>query len=554
MEISYKIDGKVFRTECTNDHIKVEDANRSGHRTVVVTAVCDLELLDAEISIEHAYHLDDLVMVNGYQSWTETREFLQGEYLTNLRKRPKMITDKYHFKEYGSQAFWNMPAGQHLGFDYAYISGQEPLFIGSFNYKNAYLLIWFDEKAEKIRLQSDCEGRTLLAGESFHLFDYVIDEYGDDYFASFTPVSDKKIFGYTSWYKHYQNINNEVLEASLEKIDPRMQLFQIDDGYETSIGDWMDIDKEKFPDGLSPIVGKIHQKGLMAGIWLAPFLCEEDSKIMREHPDWIAKDEKGEKIYAGCNWSGDCPLDLNNPEVVEYIRKVLRYFDSLGFDFFKFDFLYAVNLNRLKGKTRSETAEFAYGLLREELPGKLLLGSGATLSNCFGRFDYVRIGPDISLTFDDLPYMRFFHPERVSTRVTLLNTIFRSGMNRRMFLNDPDVFLLRDEDMKMTFSQRTALTNINALFGSLLLTSDDVSSYDSKKKAVLENALLLFEKAKVLSYKRMDQLICIEYEVSGETKTVYYDTYRGVLKDRASAFSLDNSVIKELVSHRKGKD
>jgi len=554
MFITYRIDGREFRTECTNDHLKIEDGITGGRRTVVLTAKTKLELLDAEIQIQRNFHLDDMFMVNGYQSWTETREFLSGEYLTNLRKRPKMITDKYHFKEYGSQAFWNMPAGQHLGFDFASISGQEPFFVGSFNFRNAYLLIWFDEKQESIRLQSDCEGKIMENKDTFTVFDFLMDEYGDDYFACFTPVSDKKLVGYTTWYSYNQNISEKILEQTLESMDPRIELLQIDDGYETFTGDWLDIDLEKFPEGLTPIIEKIHAKKKLAGIWLAPFVAEEDSKIMKEHPDWIAANEKGEKIYAGCNWSGDCPLDLNKPEVVDYIRRVLRHYSELGFDFFKLDFLYAVNLKRLNGKTRCETAEFAYQLLRDELPDKLILAGGATLSNCFGRFDYCRIGPDVSFTFDDLPYMRFFHPERVSTRVSIMNAIFRKALDGRMFLNDPDVFLLRDENVKMTFSQRTALTKINALFGSLLMTSDDFSTYDEKKKNVLEEALALFSRAKVLSYKRTDQLVQIDYELDGETKTVYYDTLRGVLKDRASALALDNSVIRELVSHRKGKD
>ena len=55
-------------------------------------------------------------------------------------------------------------------------------------------------------------------------------------------------------------------------------------------------------------------------------------------------------------------------------------------------------------------------------------------------FEYNRIGCDVSLDWNDVWYMRFFHRERTSTKQSLANTIFRRSLNNRAFLNDPDVF------------------------------------------------------------------------------------------------------------------
>lgn len=534
MEITYRIDGKELKTECTDDYIRIEDRKQSGRRTVVVT--CDapdgLTLVSAEILMHHTFHLDDLIMANGYQSWTETREFTQGEYLSDLYKLPKMVVEKSHLRCYGSQAFWKFPAGGHLGFDFSWIRGKEPFFIGSFNYKNAYLLIRFEEKEDQLRLLSDCEGKHLDKGQSFVLFDYVIAENGDEYFSRFRPRSFKRLLGYTSWYNHYQNISEPILDEALAGIDARFDLFQIDDGFESAVGDWMEVDRSKFPEGLQPMVAKIHNKGLRAGVWLAPFVAEEKSKLVAEHPDWIARDEKGNKIFAGGLWSGYYPLDLNVPDAVEYIRNTLRHYSQLGFNFFKLDYLYACNFKPLKGMTRCETSEFAYRLLREELSGKLILGCGAVLSNAFERFDYCRVGPDVSLTFDSAPHKRILHPERVSTRNTILNTIYRSPLNQKVFLSDPDVFMLRDTNNKLSFTRRTALTKLNALFGSILMTSDNVSAYDDAKKKVLEEALTLFYRGNVLSYERHDQVVEIWYELGGEKRKFYYDFQKGTLSDK----------------------
>ena len=532
LKLSYFTGGKLYSTAVDDAHIKVENVKSAGHRTVTVTALCDLVLKKAEFPLLYEYADGDKILANGYQSWTETRETDPAETLNNLTRVPKPMEDKYHFKAYGSQAFFPHRRRTPVGFDFGYVTGKDPLFFGNLNYRNAYLLIWFDKDANRIVLESDVDGRELKAGESFTVFDYSVSGNGKEYFSRFMPRTDQKLFGYTSWYNHYQDINEELILNALAGADDRFDLFQIDDGFETYVGDWMDIDPVKFPNGLKGIADRIHANGMKAGIWLAPFVAETNSKLFAEHPDWIAKDADGNLIFAGGNWSGFYPLDFNKEEVIGYIREVLRFYKKTGFDFFKLDFLYAVNLCPLAGKTRSETAEFAYGLLREELSDRLILGCGATLSNGFERFDYCRIGPDVSLRFDDVAYMRAFHPERISTKVTIQNSIFRSGLDGHAFLNDPDVFLLRDDNIHMSFEQRKALTKMNALFGSLLMTSDQVSEYDDEKKEVLEDALAIFRSGRRIGFRNRGRYAVAEFELDGKKRFFAYDYRRGILAEK----------------------
>ncbi len=549
MELRYELAGKTYTAEEDDENVSFSILNGPGGRRVAkVTAKKDLILAGASEKLPVTFRPDVPVVANGFQSWTETREFMPGEHLNDLSKLPDFIEDRFHFRSYGSYAFWTppLPAGRGrtkwknplmtasddlTAFEWAHFRGGEPFFVGSFNGANAWLLIHFEREGGTVTLYSDVQGRSLRAGESFTVFDYMTGDDPAPYFESFTPRPAKKLFGYTSWYDHYQDINEQLLEKALQRADERLELFQIDDGFETFVGDWLDVDQKKFPRGLEPIIKKIHEKGLLAGIWLAPLVAEDKSRLAAEHPDWIAKDADGRRIYAGCNWSGDCPLDLNVPEAVGYVRKVLRHYKDLGFDLFKLDFIYAASLKPLAGRTRAETSEFAYGLLREELEGRLIIGCGAALANCAGRFDYCRIGPDVSLKFDDSFYMRAFHAERVSTKVTLVNTIFRSPMDGHMFLNDPDVFLLRDDNIGLSREQRKALTLINALFGSLLMTSDEVGSYDAEKKALLDRALALFRGGRALSYERKGDTVRVDYELDGRRAKMIYDMEKGILSE-----------------------
>lgn len=532
VNLKYNLDGFPHFVKTGDENVIIQETRDGNRRIITVTAFQDIVLEDAYMYFRKYYNPEDSIMANGYQSWTATKEFSMGESLKDLDRLPKRLIDKYSFKSYGSQAFWKNEKKVPLGFDFSYIEGESPLFIGSYNYKNAYLLIWFEEENNRIKLQSDVEGKMLYAGETYTLFDFVTAENGDEYFNSFVPRTDKKLFGYTSWYNHYQNINEYLILDALEKSDVRFDLFQIDDGFETKIGDWLDIDETKFPNGLGPVIEAIHKKNMKAGIWLAPFVAENESNIFVTHPEWIARDKRKRAISAGCNWSGFSPLDLNNGEVVEYIRKVLRFYKDLGFDFFKLDFLYAVNLCPMKGKTRSETSEFAYSLLREELRDSLILGCGATLSNAAGKFDYCRIGPDVSMSFDDVSYLKTSNAERMSTKVSIQNTIFRSRLNGHMFLNDPDVFLLRDENMKLSFEQRKALTKINALFGSVMMTSDNICEYDEDKKAILDDALNIFRNASLIGFKRMKRSVYAEFELDGINRVFVYDPEFGILAEK----------------------
>ena len=101
-------------------------------------------------------------------------------------------------------------------------------------------------------------------------------------------------------------------------------------------------------------------------------------------------------------------------------------------------------------------------------------------------------------------------------------------MNDHLFGNDPDVFLLRDDNIKLSLEQRKALTKINALFGSLLLTSDDIANYDKEKKDLLEEAFEIFEKATDVRYQTKGNIIRIYYELDKKEYALAYNTRKGV--------------------------
>ena len=127
----------------------------------------------------------------------------------------------------------------------------------------------------------------------------------------------------------------------------------------------------------------------------------------------------------------------------------------------------------------------AMELLRRLCKDKLILGCGVPLMPAFGNVDYCRIGSDISLKWKRSKHII---REDVSTPHAVSNSIFRRHLDGRAWKNDPDVFLLRDDNIKMSFEERKLLAKINSLFGNLLFISDNVSDYSPEQLEVLKDA------------------------------------------------------------------
>ena len=544
--LRYLADGVEKRsTDRDNDDYWLSVVRVKDRVRIDLLAKKDMELVTCSFKKPFHYHRKDKIFLNGYQSWTDTREYDYDEEVHSMDRVQRRMLRRYHFDNYGDAWFWQYHRKSCHSFTYSYVrrGRGKCVFIGSYNDHNAYLIIHHKKKENEWSVRSDVEHKRLRAGDKFTLFDFVVME-GEvqdclrAYFSRFGICTADKIRGYTSWYLDYQDISEAKMLKTLDQVDPEeFDLFQIDDGYEVFVGDWREVDPVKFPNGLESIAKKIRDKGLKAGIWLAPFVCETKSLLYAQHPEWIARCE-GEEIFAGSNWSGDIALDIRREEVRDYIRDCLTHYKDMGFDLFKLDFLYAAALlagadddgqeGEWYGLTRAQFMRKGMEFLREVLGDKLILGCGVPLSSAFNLVDYCRIGPDVSLRFDDVFYMRVMHRERISTKTTLQNTIYRSAMDGTVFRCDPDVYLLRDDHIRLTSKQRRALAVLNHLCGSVYLTSDQPGDYDDDKRTVLCEARAMVG-AEIRDIVRTGDTIAIRYRKDEREDILVYDRRKGEL-------------------------
>jgi len=100
-----------------------------------------------------------------------------------------------------------------------------------------------------------------------------------------------------------------------------VERFVLDDGWfgrrrddRTSLGDWTP-DPQRFPDGLAPLIDRVHALGMDFGLWVEPEMVSPDSDFYRAHPDWCLH-EPGRDRPTQRN---QLVLDLTRPEVADHV-------------------------------------------------------------------------------------------------------------------------------------------------------------------------------------------------------------------------------------------
>src|SRR6056297_498626 len=435
----------------------------------------------------------DRVHMNGFQSWTESREWERDEEMKGLRRIFLPWINKYHLDKYGDYSFTDYSPGHIHGYSYFYFSNEEELlFIGSLSERLGYTRFYWYRERSVLRIERECEG--LQLNNSVPLLQLLItrgDEIAvfDTYFKAMNLSSTAPfVSGWTSWYQHYSAITADIVRDNLQAfrhLDIPIQIFQIDDGWERAIGDWLETENS-FDGQMQDLATEISSAGFTPGLWLAPFIVEECSHIYQNHPEWCVQDENDRPLVLGYNpfqWKGHFyALNIYLPAVRGYLQEVFhRIIEVWGFRFLKLDFLYAAARVPHSGRSRGMIMDDAMELLNHLSGDAATLGCGVPLAPAAGRVDYCRIGADVAPTWEDRRLKLVGYRERVSTVNSLVSTIGRRMLNGRAFVSDPDVSILRTERHKLSREEQYTLFLVNRVYGGLLFTSDNPLEYSPKE-------------------------------------------------------------------------
>lgn len=542
--ITYECNGEIFSSDKKETpHFRIKDSFSQGRFTADMITKNDIRIKEFKVIFPYYYKKDSVVFINGYQSWTDSREYFTSEKMSGFSKWKKWVLTKpvnahTGLCRSGDAFFCKYPKGrgEFFGYSYGYVRNDENIdLFASLSESSGYTIVRFDVKKSSVTAEKDFDG-VLFSGDS-RLIDFVhlnggYDEVFDKWFEMMNiqcRQTEKKC-GYTTWYNYYGNVDENIVKRDLKALSAlpeKVDIFQIDDGYQRCIGEWLHNDEKKFPSGMKKLADEIHNNDMLAGLWLAPFAATKNSFIYKEHKDWLVHYDNGKLYPAGANWGGFYAIDFYNKDAAKYIRKV---FDTIlndwGYDMVKLDFLYAACIVPMHNKSRGQIMCEAMDFIRDCVGDKLILGCGVPLMPSFGKVDFCRVGADVALEWKHNPYgIR----EDVSTPNTINCSIFRRGLNGRAFMNDPDVFLLRDNNIKMSFEQRKLVAEINSVFGSLLFVSDNVSQYSKEQLDVFRDTIHKRDVKILKAEICKNDIIRVEYLLNGFEKTLKFNYKNGTV-------------------------
>jgi alpha-galactosidase len=313
--------------------------------------------------------------------------------------------------------------------------------------------------------------------------------------------------GWCSWYHYFNKVAASDVRENLHAIrqagaDLPLQIIQLDDGFESRVGDWFSF-RPAFPGGLAPLAKEIQAEGLTPGLWLAPFIAAANSRLARQHPDWLIQNQRGRPMYGGIAsplWGASTRgLDTSHPEALAYTRELVdTAVHRWGFPYLKLDFLYAAALpGRRRDPTLTRAQALRLGL--EELrlaagPQAVLLGSMCPLGPAIGLLDVMRVGPDVDVRWKpSLPVLggvAIRDPDLPAARNAVHNTLVRAFLHRRWWINDPDCLLLRP-DTQLSLAEVQTLASVIALNGGALFFSDRLVELPEERLKILRCLLPL---------------------------------------------------------------
>jgi alpha-galactosidase len=316
-------------------------------------------------------------------------------------------------------------------------------------------------------------------------------------------LPERRITGWCSWYNLYAAIDEPaVLDHLVAAQDFRdrhrvpLDIFLIDDGFTPEMGDWFDV-KPQFPRGMKPILAEIEAAGFTPGLWIAPFLVGNRSRLFVEHPEWLVRDAQTgaplvhSQFYGEFRWHKRSEeyhvLDITHPGAEVWLREVFQTWQrDWGVRYFKCDFMLAgceYGPDRARwhesGLSRVAIWRRMAQLIRDEAGDALCLGCGCPLWAGVGLFDAMRIGRDIGVAWEG----------DYSAESLLRDRATRNHASGILWQADPDCILLRDRFHHLSDAQVLALARFAGLGGGVLMTSDHLGELGEARAGLFADLL-----------------------------------------------------------------
>ena len=296
-----------------------------------------------------------------------------------------------------------------------------------------------------------------------------------------SPAPQRPPGGWFSWNERFDDIDQQFIRDHIAEVGgdlaaAGMPLVEIDDGWSLHWGDWRE--NARFGDGMEALGAEITAAGLVAGVWMAPFLIDVDSEVAATiDPAFVVRDDGGNpKEFS---FTGLVPtfyvLDGTNPSAFAIVTDHVERLAAAGFTFFKFDYLFAGSLPGVRGggATGVEALRSGMQLLRQAAgSGAVINACGTPITAVIGLADSIRVGADTAFTAADLDWsMIAFAARSYAARAYLHPLIWP----------DADQAQLR---LPYTAAQAQVGAVVSALAGPAYALGDDLTPLDPERLAI----------------------------------------------------------------------
>lgn len=306
--------------------------------------------------------------------------------------------------------------------------------------------------------------------------------------------------GWCSWYYYFSKValsdvleNADWLAAHRDEGDfGKIRVVQLDDGWQTAAGDWRGTN-EKFPGGLARFAEEVKKRGFTPALWVGPFIVEDTSALAAEHPDWLVRDESGEPL-SPLGWREGHRLfllDATHHGALAHLESLFRDIRALGIDYVKLDFcasLCAIPGGRYHDRTatRAQALRRGYEAIRRGFGDDgFILACTTPFAPVVGIADAMRSSTDIT-PYWDRPGQ---HAEAPNVPNVCRNVVHHAYLNGRLWINDPDTLIVRDDNTKLTQGEVELWERAVTFAGGSLLLSDRMATLSQERLALVCRAL-----------------------------------------------------------------
>ena len=243
---------------------------------------------------------------------------------------------------------------------------------------------------------------------------------------------------FCTWYFYGHNFTEKDLEENLDNLKTDkvpFDMFLLDDGWSDTFGSWQA--GKRFPGGMQKVAEKIKEAGYIPGIWTCPFVVTADSKVVKEHPELLARDTNGNPYEFAYNDPKCYAVDPTSPYAVTYFNEMYKRIREWGFTAHKFDFLRSfLTTDKVRFYNRKMNRAQAYRLGMQLVRNAIgndsyILACGGLFEGSIGLVDGMRTGSDTRGYWQQPEYLN-----------TIKQNVMRANSNC-FWHTDPDAAMLR---------------------------------------------------------------------------------------------------------------